>query len=136
MEAATLCRNAVHAALGILLLIAGCVQTVPFTDAQGSIIPGSIAAMENVTIGGLSQSIWFRGIAQSNPALILSHGGPGASAVALLFVLAALVTTSAIRVDEWHTGDQGLAPLTYATSEVAPGTLQRAMDRYGRRLRP
>lgn len=70
-------------ALVVMLLSPGCVQTVPFKDAHGHIIPGSIATMEHVSIGGISQSIWFRGLSQSNPALILLHGGPGASEAAL-----------------------------------------------------
>lgn len=52
-------------------------------DAKGRVIPGSIATMETVTLGGISQSIWFRGVSRSNPALILLHGGPGASESAL-----------------------------------------------------
>jgi pimeloyl-ACP methyl ester carboxylesterase len=39
--------------------------------------------METITIGGIPQSIWFRGISTSNPPLILLHGGPGASESAL-----------------------------------------------------
>lgn len=39
--------------------------------------------METATIGGKSQSIWFRGISRSNPPLILLHGGPGTSESAL-----------------------------------------------------
>ncbi len=69
----------------ILLLLScpGCVRTAPFTDAHGGVIPGSVATMENVSIGGVSQSIWFRGQDRNNPALILLHGGPGASESAL-----------------------------------------------------
>jgi proline iminopeptidase len=39
--------------------------------------------METADIGGIEQSVWFRGIDRSNPALILLHGGPGASEAAL-----------------------------------------------------
>lgn len=39
--------------------------------------------METVTIGGVNQSVWFRGVSTANPALILLHGGPGASESAL-----------------------------------------------------
>ena len=70
-------------AFAMLLLSTGCVHTVPFRDAKGNVIPGSIARMESATIGGISQSIWFRGVSQSNPALILLHGGPGTSESAL-----------------------------------------------------
>jgi pimeloyl-ACP methyl ester carboxylesterase len=61
------------------LLSAGCVHTAPFTDSKGHIIPHSIASMEKINIGGLPQSVWFRGLSQSNQALILLHGGPGAT---------------------------------------------------------
>lgn len=71
------------AAAALLLLCSGCVHTVPFRDATGNVIPGSIASMEKITIGGIPQSIWFRGISTSNPPLILLHGGPGASESAL-----------------------------------------------------
>jgi pimeloyl-ACP methyl ester carboxylesterase len=71
------------AAATLLFLTAACVHTEPFRDAQGGIIPGSIAAMETIPIGGISQSVWLRGISRSNPALVLLHGGPGASESAL-----------------------------------------------------
>ncbi|ABB74883.1 Pimeloyl-ACP methyl ester carboxylesterase [Nitrosospira multiformis ATCC 25196] len=73
-----------HTAAAVLLLLcSGCVHTVPFRDATGNIIPGSIASMETIIIGGIPQNIWFRGISTSNPPLILLHGGPGASESAL-----------------------------------------------------
>jgi proline iminopeptidase len=61
----------------------GCVHTKEFRDSNGRRIPSSIATMEVLTIGGISQSIWFRGRDTSKPALILLHGGPGASESAL-----------------------------------------------------
>jgi proline iminopeptidase len=39
--------------------------------------------MEFATIGGVPQSLWFRGLSRSSPALILLHGGPGTSESAL-----------------------------------------------------
>lgn len=73
-----------HTAITVLLfLCSGCIHTKPFRDASGNVIPGSIASMEMITIGGIPQSIWFRGISTSNPALILLHGGPGTSESAL-----------------------------------------------------
>ena len=59
--------------------LAGCVFTRPFRDSTGRIIVGSIASMETITIGGIAQRFWFRGVSVDNPALILLHGGPGAS---------------------------------------------------------
>jgi len=35
--------------------------------------------METITIGGIPQRFWFRGVSVNNPVLILLHGGPGAS---------------------------------------------------------
>jgi len=67
----------------LLFLFTGCVHTEPLKDAAGHVIPGSIARMETAIVGGIPQSIWFRGVAVSNPALILLHGGPGASESAL-----------------------------------------------------
>jgi pimeloyl-ACP methyl ester carboxylesterase len=74
-----------HCFVGVFLLLflAACVHTEPFRDAKGRIIPGSIAVMETVPIGGILQSVWLRGTARSNPPLILLHGGPGASEPAL-----------------------------------------------------
>ncbi len=39
--------------------------------------------METISIGGIPQQVWFRGIKISNPALLILHGGPGASEAAL-----------------------------------------------------
>lgn len=75
--------SAIVVGLASLLMTTGCVHTRAFTDAHGQVIPGSIATMETVTIGDIPQSIWFRGVNTANPALILLHGGPGASEVAL-----------------------------------------------------
>nr|MBS0021469.1 alpha/beta hydrolase [Gammaproteobacteria bacterium] len=78
------CRRAVVViGVGLLLLTSSCVHTRAFTDAHGRVIPGSVATMERLTVGGITQSIWFRGVSRSNPALILLHGGPGASESAL-----------------------------------------------------
>lgn len=77
-------RNAIVViGLALLLMTTSCVHTPEFRDAHGRVTPGSVATMATVTIGGISQSIWFRGVSQSNPALILLNGGPGISESAL-----------------------------------------------------
>ena len=73
----------VAAFAGWCFMMAGCVHTAPFTDAHGRLLPDSIATMERILLGGLPQSVWFRGVSPSNPVLILLHGGPGASEAAL-----------------------------------------------------
>lgn len=65
------------------VLIACGIHTRPFIDAQGQVIPVSIATMETLPIGGIDQHVWFRGVDARNPVLILLHGGPGASEAAL-----------------------------------------------------
>ena len=67
----------------LVLGLAGCTWTRPFTDAQGRVVPGSIATMEMIELGGVRQSIWIRGRDVKAPALILLHGGPGTSESAL-----------------------------------------------------
>lgn len=66
-----------------LFSLLGCVGTKPFVDEAGRVVPGSIATMETLKIGGVNQSVWFRGRNVAAPALVLLHGGPGASESAL-----------------------------------------------------
>ena len=70
--------------LAALLFVEGCgIHTAPFRDEHGVTIPGSIATMTDVTVGGITQRLWFRGLSASTHAVILLHGGPGASETAL-----------------------------------------------------
>lgn len=54
-------------------------QTPEITDANRKVLPGSIAALEKVQIGGMDQCILLRGHNIENPALLWLHGGPGSS---------------------------------------------------------
>ena len=69
--------------LGCALVLAGCVHTTPFRDARGAVLANSIATMEVIPINSVPQSIWFRGADVRKPALVIVHGGPGASESAL-----------------------------------------------------
>jgi pimeloyl-ACP methyl ester carboxylesterase len=59
-------------------------STAPITDAQGQPVPGSIAALEMVMLGGVQQSLLLRGENVANPVLLFLHGGPGTSELGML----------------------------------------------------
>lgn len=63
-------------AVGSLAACGG--HTPPFRDSQGNPLPGSIAALEAVEIGGVEQWVLIRGRDRTGPVLLWLHGGPGA----------------------------------------------------------
>jgi pimeloyl-ACP methyl ester carboxylesterase len=68
----------------LLAALAGCSPSTPaFRDEAGRVVPGSIASMEDVVLGGLPQRIWLRGLSDRAPILVLLHGGPGANEMPL-----------------------------------------------------
>jgi pimeloyl-ACP methyl ester carboxylesterase len=89
-------------------------RTEPITDARGRPLPGSIAVLEEVTLGGVKQSVLIRGRDVANPVLLLLHGGPGTSELGLWRVhnLAALEQRFTVAV--W---DQRGAGKSYAARE-------------------
>src|SRR6202521_1778280 len=54
-------------------------KTPPFRGPKGEILPGSIAEIGYLRLGGLDQWVMIRGESLANPLLILLHGGPGFS---------------------------------------------------------
>ncbi len=58
------------------------VTTPPITDSQGKPLPGSIAALEKVTLNGSQQWISIRGRDTTKPLLLFLAGGPGGSQLA------------------------------------------------------
>ena len=49
----------------------------PYRDASGGAAPGSIATLEPVELGGVTQWILIQGRSASLPILLFLHGGPG-----------------------------------------------------------
>jgi len=52
-------------------------RTRPFLGQHGEPVPGSIAEIGYLRLGGLDQWVMIRGESLTNPPLILLHGGPG-----------------------------------------------------------
>ncbi len=53
-------------------------STPPIQGANGQVLPGNIATMEQVTLNGSKEWITIRGKSASNPVLLYLNGGPGA----------------------------------------------------------
>jgi len=58
-------------------------RTPPFRGPRGEPVPGSIAEVRYLPLGGLDQWVMMRGESLANPPLILLHGGPGLSEMRL-----------------------------------------------------
>jgi len=52
-------------------------KTAPFLGPGGTPLPGSIAEVEYLRLGGCDQWVMMRGENVANPPLVLLHGGPG-----------------------------------------------------------
>jgi pimeloyl-ACP methyl ester carboxylesterase len=59
-------------------------RTRPFRTPRGEVVPGSIAEVAYLRLGGLDQWVMIRGENVDNPPLIFLHGGPGWSETAWL----------------------------------------------------
>lgn len=66
-------------ALGLLLVFIGIASVIPLRRGHTPQYPSpdSIAALEQITLGGSPQWVLIRGANRSNPLLLLLHGGPG-----------------------------------------------------------
>jgi len=58
-------------------------RTPPIVDAGGAVVPGSVAKLERMQLGGVPQSVLIRGRSTKNPVLLFLHGGPGMPAMCL-----------------------------------------------------
>ena len=65
--------------LSLFLIACASVSTQLIRDEKGNVIPGSIASLQKVKLGGMDQWILIRGYDVSNPILLWLHGGPGAA---------------------------------------------------------
>ena len=72
------------ATLAVLALLAGLLRpasTAPIVGADGNRVPGSIAELVDVPVGGHDQSIMLRGVSAEAPVLLFLEGGPGGTGI-------------------------------------------------------
>jgi len=65
------------ALLGLAVMIALPAKTPPILDPDGRPLPGSVAELTMVPLGGHNQAIMIRGHSVDNPVLLYLSGGPG-----------------------------------------------------------
>lgn len=58
-------------------------ETPPITNDSGEMVHGSIASLEQISLGGVSQFILIRGSDSTKPLVLFLHGGPGMPAMYL-----------------------------------------------------
>ena len=107
----------------LCLALGACAGTPPIVDAAGRPVPGSVAAMESVTLGGIAQSVWFRARDQRALPLIVLHGGPGVSEAALFRHFDADLEDDFLVV-HWEQRGTGRS---YPPARDAPPTLERLL---------
>jgi pimeloyl-ACP methyl ester carboxylesterase len=110
--------GAAAVALGLLLLAVGIVRpatTDPIRGADGAPLPGSIAELDTVDIGGHDQRILIRGHDVDNPVLLFLAGGPGGSELGTMARWGGLLERDFVVV----TWDQRGTGASYASFEPA-----------------
>jgi len=70
------------AVIGLAVLVARPASTPPVLGADGQPVPGSIAELTSVEIGGHEQAISVRAVDPDKPVLLYLSGGPGQSDIA------------------------------------------------------
>jgi proline iminopeptidase len=69
--------------LGLVLLVVSPGSTPPVTGPDGRPIPGSIAELARIPVGGTEQTVMIRAASPDRPVVLWLAGGPGQSDLAL-----------------------------------------------------
>jgi len=109
-------------ALAVLIVLP--VSAPPIVDADGEPVPGSIATLEKVQLGGHEQWISIRGQSEDKPVLLYLSGGPGQSDLPFSRVLFEDLTRDFIVVG-WD--QRGTGKSYPALDPVDTLTLERAI---------
>ncbi|MDZ7844651.1 MAG: alpha/beta hydrolase [Anaerolineales bacterium] len=108
---------------GLAVLLVLPASTPPILDEAGDPVPGSIASLEQVTLGGQEQTILIRAESPDNPVLLYLSGGPGQSDLGYTRVLFQDLTEDFVVVswDQRGTGKSysALDPTTDLTFDQA-----------------
>jgi len=72
------------AVVALAVLVAWPASTPPVLGSDGQPIPGSIAELATVNLGGVDQSVMIRAADPDKPVLLYLAGGPGQSDIALV----------------------------------------------------
>ena len=109
----------------LAVLVALPTSTPPILGADGRPVPGSIAELATVTLGGVEQSVMIRAANPDKPVLLYLSGGPGQSDIAISRVLSSGWTNDFVFVD-W---DQRGTGKSYAAMDpLSTFTLDRAVN--------
>ncbi len=92
--------------------------TAPIRDPSDKTLPGSVASLERVMLGGVEQGLLIRGLSVANPVLLYLHGGPGTSELGMVRTHNMPVLEKHFTVVVW---DQRGAGMSYAAREPESG---------------
>jgi pimeloyl-ACP methyl ester carboxylesterase len=79
-KAVRVLAGAVVILVGVVILfvaVKSCDHTPVIRGADGAPLPGSIASLERMQLGGVDQAVLIRGESTKNPILLFLHSGPG-----------------------------------------------------------
>ena len=65
--------------VGLAVAITRPAETDPIVDADGDVVPGSVAELTTVDVGEHDLALMLRGVSADNPVLLFLAGGPGGS---------------------------------------------------------